>query len=64
MNKTITITFNEFEIKMIEMALHHQWHSMTDLNGEAINCKQESADCIYDLLSKFRKELNKNETEN
>ena len=53
MDKTNTITLTEFETKMIKMALRHQWHNMTDINGEAVNCKQESADCVYELLKKF-----------
>ena len=59
MNKKTTIALTKFEIKMIAMALHHQWHNMTDIDGKAINCNQESADCVYDLLNKFRKKLEK-----
>lgn len=51
----ITVNFDFLEIKMIETALNHQWHNMTDDNGKAVNCKQESADCVYELLKEFKK---------
>jgi hypothetical protein len=47
------VSFTPFEIKMLHMALHHQWVNMTDDNGQAVNCRQESADCIHSLLKKF-----------
>lgn len=50
-----TISFTPFEIKMIEMSLKHQWFKMTDDNGNAVNCEQKSADCVYDLLKRFEK---------
>jgi hypothetical protein len=55
MNENVTVNFNSLEIKMIETTLNHQWHNMTDDNGKAINCKQESADCVYELLKEFKK---------
>lgn len=51
-NATI-VSFTPFEIKMLHTALHHQWINMTDDNGQAVNCRQESADCVYNLLKKF-----------
>ena len=42
-------------IKMIEMSLNHQWFKMTDDDGNAVNCEQKSADCVYDLLRRFEK---------
>lgn len=50
-----TVSFTPFEIKMIEMSLNHQWFKMVDDNGDAINCEQKSADCVYDLLKRFEK---------
>lgn len=47
------VSFTPFEIKMLHMALQHQWVNMTDDNGQAVNCKQESANGIYNLLKKF-----------
>ena len=51
-NATI-VSFTPLEIKMLHMAFHHQWVNMTDDNGQAVNCRQESADCVYNLLKKF-----------
>ena len=50
-----TVTLTPFEIKMMQVSLYHQWFRMTDDNGEAINCEQKSADCVYDLLNRFEK---------
>lgn len=54
-NEDITVNFNFLEIKMIETALNHQWYNMTDGDGKAVNCKQESADCVYELWKEFKK---------
>lgn len=50
-----TVTLTPFEIKMMQMSLYHQWFRMTDDNGEAINCEQKSADCVFDLMNRFEK---------
>lgn len=50
-----TVVFTPFEVKMMEMSLHHQWFGMTDDNGDAVNCEQKSADCVLELLKRFEK---------
>ena len=46
------------QIKWIHTALYHQWHNMTNDNGDAVNCKQENADGTYELLKMFERLLN------
>jgi hypothetical protein len=45
------------QIKWIHTALHHQWHGMTDDNGDAVNCLQENANGTYDTLKLFEQLL-------
>lgn len=44
---------NDFEIKAIRVALHHQWHRIVDDDGKAISCSQEMADTTYKMLQIF-----------
>lgn len=46
---------NDSEIKAIRVALHHQWHRVTDDDGKAISCSQEMADNTYKMLQTFEK---------
>ena len=46
------------QVKLVHTALYHQWHNMTNDNGDAVNCKQENADGTYELLQMFERLLN------
>lgn len=53
MDKKIEIKLTKTQIKQIHTALYHQWHKMTDDDGNAVNCKQSNADGTYRLLKMF-----------
>ena len=51
---------SDIDIKAIEVALYHQWHRITDDDGNAVSCSQEMADTTYKMMSLFealRKEI-------
>lgn len=53
--RNVSVEIPKELVQPIRIALHHQWHKVTDDNGKAISCRQEIADATYEALQMFER---------
>lgn len=49
------INLTETQVRATRAALYHQWYRITDDNGRAIDCTQETANATYEALHMFER---------